>query len=73
MLQRQKYDATLLKGTYVKYAIYIAPTSPRQAGRLLCTTPNLDTAIGIMERADEEGRNYLMKGVKEDGTEVLFI
>lgn len=68
-----KYDAALLKGKYVDYALYKAPTSPREGGKFLFMTSSIETAIQICERAELNGENYFIKGVKEDGTQVLFL
>lgn len=68
-----EYNAKLLKGTYVGYAIYECPKRPTEQGTYIGKTPLIEQAIAACENAAKEGKSYLIKGIQADGTEVLFL
>lgn len=58
---------------YVGYAIYECPVSPTEYGKYIGKTPVLEQAIEVCEKAKANGKSYFIKGIKADGTEVIFL
>lgn len=58
---------------YAFYEVYECPTSPTDHGKYIGKTPIYEQAINTCNKAKECGKNYFIKGVKFDGTEVLLI
>lgn len=58
---------------YVAYAVYECPKSPTEYGKFIGKTPVLEQAVEACQKAKEDGKSYFIKGVKADGTEVIFI
>lgn len=58
---------------YVAYAVYECPKSPKDYGKFIGKTPLLEQAMEACEKAKQNGKSYFIKGVKADGTEVIFI
>lgn len=58
---------------YIYYKIYECPTKPTETGKYIGRTPILEQAFCAVHLAAEHGESYFVKGVKPDGTEVLFL
>lgn len=58
---------------YVAYAVYECPKSPTEYGKFIGRTPVLEQAVEACEIAKASGKSYFIKGIKEDGTEVIFM
>lgn len=58
---------------YVAYAVYECPKSPTEYGKYVGKTPVLEQAVKACEMAKESGKSYFIKGIKADGTEVIFM
>lgn len=60
-------------GKYVAYAVYECPKNPAEYGKYIGKTPILEQAIKACENAKISGKNYFIKGIKADKTEVIFL
>ena len=58
---------------YESYAVYECPEIPTKKGKYIGKTPILKQARNICEIAKKAGKNYFIKGIKKDGTEVMFL
>ena len=62
-----------MRGEYVKFNVYEAPKSPKEAGKFIREFSYIEHATRFVENSNKRGWNFFIKGVKEDGTEVVFI
>lgn len=62
-----------LEKDYVTFRVYKQPEKPTEYGEFVFSTPVILQAITGVIKAEEDGVYYFIKGVKPDGTEVLFI
>ena len=53
---------------YIGYEIYECPKNPTEHGKYIGKTPILEQALKACC-----GKNYFIKGIKPDGTKVLFL
>lgn len=58
---------------YIGYAVYECPKSPTEYGKFIGKTPVLEQAVNACEKAKADGKSYFIKGIKADGTEVIFL
>lgn len=58
---------------YIGYAIYECPARPTEYGKYIGKTPILEQAMKACEKAKVDGKNYFIKGIKADGTEIIFL
>lgn len=58
---------------YIKYAVYKCPENPTEQGEYIGSTPILEQAENAVKRAKLSGTDCFIKGVKVDGTEVIFL
>ena len=58
---------------YVGYAVYEGPSVPTQHGKYVGKTPIYEQAEAACENLAKSGKIPLMKGIKNDGTEVVFL
>lgn len=63
----------MTKNEYIFFKIYECPTNPTETGKYIGSTPILEQAFCAVRLAAEHGKSYFIKGVKPDGTEVLFL
>ncbi len=66
-------SAAKLQQEYKMFNVYECPQSPTESGTFITSTPLVKLAVAVVNRAEEQGKSYFIKGVKEDGTEVLFV
>lgn len=62
-----------MKYNYVAYAIYECPKKPTEKGKYIGKTPIFQQAMDACENAKKEGKNYFIKGIQEDGTEIILL
>lgn len=58
---------------YTGYTIYECPTNPTEYGKYIGKTPILEQAVKVCETAKADGKNYFIKGIKENGKEIIFM
>lgn len=58
---------------YVGFAVYEAPQKPWQHGKYIGKTPILAQAVTACENAKASGKDYFIKGIRTDGTEVVLL
>lgn len=58
---------------YIGYAIYKCPKNPTENGEYIGKTPVLAQAVTACEIAKTQGKSYFIKGIKADGSEVVFL
>ena len=73
MAYKLKRSPAKLQEEYKSFNIYECPQSPTESGKFITATPLVKLAVVVVNRAEEEGKSYFIKGVKEDGTEVLLL
>lgn len=61
------------RNEYVSYEVYECPQNPHEEGRYISKTPIYEQAKTACKKAEEAGKSYFIKGVKADGTKVLFL
>lgn len=66
-------SAAKLQQEYKMFHVYEAPQSPAEKGKYVTSTPLVKLAVTVVNRAEEEGKSYFIKGEKADGTEVLLV
>lgn len=54
---------------YIKYRIYECPQKPTDFGKYFDTVDTLEEALAITET----DKRYFIKGVTEDGKEIIFL
>lgn len=59
--------------TYVEFRVYECPKKPNEKGKYIGKTPYIDQAAAACMSAAAYGKNYFIKGVRADGTEVLLL
>lgn len=62
-----------MTNNYIEYAVYKCPENPAEQGVYIGKTPIYEQAENVVKRAKLSGRNYFIKGIKPDGTEVIFL
>lgn len=58
---------------YISYKVYEAPKSRTEAGKFVREFGYLEQAERLVNNSKKRGFNLFIKGVREDGTEVVFI
>ena len=58
---------------YIGYAIYKCPNNPTEKGQYIGKTPIYEQALTVCENAKAQGKSYFIKGIKADGTEIMFL
>ena len=58
---------------YQYYKIYECPQSPTEYGEYIGKTPIIEQAVSVVETAKQKGKSYFIKGVMQDGTEVMIL
>ena len=72
-MYKLKRSPAKLQEAYKSFNVYECPEKPTDTGKFVCNTPLIKLAVVVVNRAEEEGKSYFIKGVKEDGTEVLLL
>lgn len=62
-----------LKKNYIGYEVYECPKNPTEHGKYIGKTPIYEQALDACNNAKNHGESYFIKGIKADGTKVLFI
>ena len=62
----------MMNYNYISYKVYEAPKSRTEAGKFIREFGYLEQAERLVNNSKKRGFNLFIKGVKEDGTEVLF-
>lgn len=70
-MAKQKYGQ--YRKEYVGYAIYEGPDVPTEHGKYIGKTPIYEQAEAACANAATRGKIYIMKGIKKDGTQVVFL
>lgn len=60
-------------GNYIGFTIYECPKNPTEYGKYIGKTPVFEQAVKACETAKANGKFYFIKGIKADGTEVIFM
>ena len=58
---------------YKGFAIYECPEKPTEYGKYIGKTPLYEQAVTTCENAKKQGKSYFIKGIKEDGTEIVIL
>lgn len=62
-----------MRNDYIKFNVYEAPKSRTEAGKFIRSFNYVEHAERFVKNSNNRGWNFFIKGVKEDGTEVVFI
>lgn len=62
-----------MRNDYIKFNVYEAPKSRTEAGKFIREFGYIEHAERFVQNSNKRGWNFFIKGVKEDGTEVVFI
>ena len=62
-----------MRNDYIKFKVYEAPKSRTEAGKFIREFSYIEHATRFVENSKKRGWNFFIKGVTEDGTEVLFV
>ena len=61
-----------MKSKVIKYNIYEYPNNPTEYGKYYGCTPILEQAKGVVRIAKEQGKDYFIKAIYDNGEEVYI-
>jgi hypothetical protein len=61
-----------MENKVIRYDIYEYPTIPTENGKYYGSTPILEQAKGVVRKGKEQGKDYFIKAIYDDG-DIVYI